>query len=110
MFQRYSLIWSLNCRPKVPIPFSIFAYLFQALSYPFRKNKRNKQSYGLSKSSSSSKQSSSSTSSSSELYLDPEAQEALHDFEEDCVDDYFRDRRHLPIFLLDERNKKLDKK
>ncbi|XP_046332894.2 transient receptor potential cation channel subfamily M member 3-like isoform X4 [Haliotis rufescens] len=75
-FQRYELIQEYEMRPILPPPLIIFSHLYLAFKYLRRrcKGKRDYYDNGL------------------KLFLSKEDTEKLHDFEEECMEDYFRDK------------------
>ncbi|XP_050403200.2 transient receptor potential cation channel subfamily M member 3 isoform X3 [Patella vulgata] len=75
-FQRYTLIIEYEMRPILPPPLIIFNHIYLAFKYLGRrcKGKREYFDNGL------------------KLFLSHEDTEKLHDFEEECVEDYFREK------------------
>lgn len=87
MFQRYQLIIEYEMRPIFPPPLIIITHLFLALKYIFRrcKGKRDYFDNGL------------------KLFLSREDTEKLHDFEEECMEDFFREKENKFHSSSDER-------
>ncbi|XP_067933259.1 transient receptor potential cation channel subfamily M member 3-like isoform X2 [Watersipora subatra] len=73
MFQRYSLTLEYEIKPLFPAPLIIFSFIYLICKWIRRrcKHSRKIQDYGL------------------KLFLTDDEVRRLHDFEEDCVDDYF---------------------
>ncbi|XP_025077050.1 transient receptor potential cation channel subfamily M member 3-like isoform X4 [Pomacea canaliculata] len=78
MFQRYQLIIEYEMRPILPPPLIILTHLYLAFKYCRRrcKGKRDFFDNGL------------------KLFLSREDTEKLHDFEEECMEDFFREKEH----------------
>ncbi|XP_055889921.1 transient receptor potential cation channel subfamily M member 3-like isoform X5 [Biomphalaria glabrata] len=76
MFQRYGLILQYEMRPILPPPFIIFTHIYLAFKYIKRrcKGKRDFYDNGL------------------KLFLSHEDTEKLHDFEEECMEDLYREK------------------
>ncbi|XP_041371939.1 transient receptor potential cation channel subfamily M member 3-like isoform X2 [Gigantopelta aegis] len=77
-FQRYQLIQEYEMRPILPPPLIIVSHLYLILRYIKRRvqGKRDLFDNGL------------------KLFLSHEDTEKLHDFEEECVEDYFREKEN----------------
>ncbi|XP_037079243.1 transient receptor potential cation channel trpm-like [Pollicipes pollicipes] len=78
MFQRYRLVMEYELRPVCPPPFIVFSHLYMLLKLCLNQCRRDSASYdrGL------------------KLFLDEEALENVHDFEEECLEEYFRQKEH----------------
>ncbi|KAH9513269.1 hypothetical protein Btru_034514 [Bulinus truncatus] len=76
MFQRYGLILQYEMRPILPPPFIIITHIYLAFKYIKRrcKGKRDFYDNGL------------------KLFLSHEDTEKLHDFEEECMEDLYREK------------------
>ncbi|XP_059155361.1 transient receptor potential cation channel subfamily M member 1-like [Physella acuta] len=76
MFQRYALILKYEMRPILPPPFILITHIFLAYKYIKRrcKGKRDFYDNGL------------------KLFLSHEDTEKLHDFEEECMEDLYREK------------------
>ncbi|CAD5113778.1 DgyrCDS2946 [Dimorphilus gyrociliatus] len=73
-FQRYNLVIEYEMKPLLPPPVIVFSHIFLAIKY-FKGRCRGQREFfdnGL------------------KLFLGKEEVERLHDFEEECVDEYFR--------------------
>ena len=70
------MIVNYELRPLLPPPMVLFSHVFLSLKYIFRrfKGKRDFFDNGL------------------KLFLSPEDSEKLHDFEEECSEDFFREK------------------
>ncbi|XP_033750310.1 LOW QUALITY PROTEIN: transient receptor potential cation channel subfamily M member 3-like [Pecten maximus] len=77
-FQRYQLIINYELRPILPPPLLFFSHIFLAFKFMIRrcKGKRDMFDNGL------------------KLFLSLDDTEKLHDFEEECIEDYFREKEH----------------
>ncbi|XP_062571913.1 transient receptor potential cation channel subfamily M member 3-like [Saccostrea cucullata] len=86
-FQRYQLIVKYEMRPILPPPFTIISHIYLTFKYIIRrcKGKRDFFDNGL------------------KLFLSPDDKEKLHDFEEECVEDYFRYKDYKFQSSSDER-------
>ncbi|XP_070203392.1 transient receptor potential cation channel subfamily M member 3-like [Littorina saxatilis] len=87
MFQRYQLIIEYEMRPIFPPPLIIIIHLYLALKYICRrcKGKRDYFDNGL------------------KLFLNHDDTEKLHDFEEECMEDFFREKENKFQSSSDER-------
>ncbi|GFR59832.1 transient receptor potential cation channel subfamily M member 1 [Elysia marginata] len=76
MFQRYALILQYEMRPILPPPFIIITHIYLACKFIRRKCKGKRDFYdnGL------------------KLFLSHEDTEKLHDFEEECMEDLYREK------------------
>ncbi|XP_035824941.1 transient receptor potential cation channel trpm [Aplysia californica] len=76
MFQRYGLILQYEVRPILPPPFILITHIYLAFKYIKRrcKGKRDFYDNGL------------------KLFLSHEDTEKLHDFEEECMEDLYREK------------------
>ncbi|CAC5414386.1 TRPM3 [Mytilus coruscus] len=86
-FQRYQLILNYELRPLLPPPMIMFSHIFLSLKFIVRrcKGKRDLFDNGL------------------KLFLSLEDTEKLHDFEEECMEDFFRDKEQKFQSSSDER-------
>ncbi|XP_048733275.2 transient receptor potential cation channel subfamily M member 1-like isoform X2 [Ostrea edulis] len=86
-FQRYQLIVKYEMRPILPPPFTIISHIYLTFKYIIRrcKGKRDFFDNGL------------------KLFLSTDDKEKLHDFEEECVEDYFRYKDYKFQSSSDER-------
>ncbi|XP_064607878.1 transient receptor potential cation channel subfamily M member 3-like isoform X2 [Liolophura sinensis] len=86
-FQRYHLIIEYEMKPILPPPLIVFSHLYLAAKYIKRrcKGKRDYFDNGL------------------KLFLSHEDKEKLHDFEEECMVDYFREKENKFQSSSDER-------
>ncbi|XP_039270713.2 transient receptor potential cation channel subfamily M member 1-like isoform X2 [Styela clava] len=75
-FHRYGMIVEYEFRPTLPPPFIVISYIFMLVRLCLKKRKKSifNSDRGL------------------KLFLDDEDVEKLHDFEEDCLDDFFRQK------------------
>ncbi|XP_076465905.1 transient receptor potential cation channel subfamily M member 1-like [Babylonia areolata] len=87
MFQRYQLIIEYEMRPTFPPPIILINHLYLAFKYIRRrcKGKRDYFDNGL------------------KLFLSREDTEKLHDFEEECMEDFFREKENKFQSSSDER-------
>ncbi|KAK7496878.1 hypothetical protein BaRGS_00011858 [Batillaria attramentaria] len=87
MFQRYQLIIEYEMRPVLPPPMIIITHMYLAMKYICRrcKGKRDLFDNGL------------------KLFLSRDDTEKLHDFEEECMEDFFREKEHKFQSSSDER-------
>ncbi|XP_065218711.1 transient receptor potential cation channel trpm isoform X4 [Planococcus citri] len=76
MFQRFTVVMEYEQKPTLPPPFIFFSHVFFLLKYLKRKIQGVQETYdnGL------------------KLFLDKEDLEQLYDFEEECVEGYFREK------------------
>nr|XP_022329694.1 transient receptor potential cation channel subfamily M member 1-like isoform X4 [Crassostrea virginica] len=86
-FQRYQLIVNYELRPILPPPFTFISHIYLTFKYIIRKCKGKRDFFdnGL------------------KLFLSPDDKEKLHDFEEECVEDYFRYKDYKFQSSSDER-------
>ncbi|KAL3865684.1 hypothetical protein ACJMK2_043048, partial [Sinanodonta woodiana] len=77
-FQRYQLIINYELRPILPPPLIIFSLIYLSLKFIKRRCQRKRDFFdnGL------------------KLFLSHDDMEKLHDFEEECAEDYFREKEH----------------
>ncbi|KAF0302273.1 Transient receptor potential cation channel trpm [Amphibalanus amphitrite] len=85
MFQRYRLVMEYELRPVCPPPFIIISHLYMLLVLLVNRCRRDSASYdrGL------------------KLFLDEEALENVHDFEEECLEAYFRQKESEALLRTD---------
>ena len=76
MFQRFTVVMEYEQKPTLPPPLIFFSHIFFLLKYLKRKVQGIQETYdnGL------------------KLFLDKEDLEQLYDFEEECVEGYFREK------------------
>ncbi|GFO05194.1 transient receptor potential cation channel subfamily m member 1 [Plakobranchus ocellatus] len=89
MFQRYGLILQYEMRPILPPPFIIITHIYLACKFIRRKCKGKRDFYdnGL------------------KLFLSHEDTEKLHDFEEECMEDLYREKEMRHHSSTEERIK-----
>ncbi|XP_076047574.1 transient receptor potential cation channel, subfamily M isoform X4 [Oratosquilla oratoria] len=87
MFQRFQVVMEFEEKPVFPPPLIIFSHVHRALKYCLLRWKGKPILYddGL------------------KLFLDSEGLERLHDFEEECVDGYMRDKDQKEQMSTEER-------
>ncbi|KAJ8304156.1 hypothetical protein KUTeg_017739 [Tegillarca granosa] len=75
-FQRYQLVINYELRPIMPPPLIIFSHIYLCFKYVIRRCKKKRDLFdnGL------------------KLFLSHDDTEKLHDFEEECVEDFFREK------------------
>ncbi|XP_061772915.1 transient receptor potential cation channel subfamily M member 1-like isoform X2 [Nerophis ophidion] len=93
-FQRYQLIMTFHDRPILPPPLIIFSHLYILFSRLFRRCARKKQEGELDEKDRGLK-----------LRLNPEELKNLYEFEEQCVEEYFREKEDEQQSSSDERIK-----
>ncbi|XP_077423366.1 transient receptor potential cation channel subfamily M member 1b isoform X3 [Vanacampus margaritifer] len=93
-FQRYQLIMTFHDRPILPPPLIIFSHLYILFSRLFRRCARKKQDGELDEKDRGLK-----------LRLNPEELKNLYEFEEQCVEEYFREKEDEQQSSSDERIK-----
>ncbi|XP_047451936.1 transient receptor potential cation channel subfamily M member 1-like isoform X2 [Mugil cephalus] len=93
-FQRYQLIMTFHDRPILPPPLIIFSHLYILFSRLFRRCARKRQEGELDEKDRGLK-----------LRLNPEELKNLYEFEEQCVEEYFREREDEQQSSSDERIK-----
>ncbi|KAM9854776.1 transient receptor potential cation channel subfamily M member 1b [Aulostomus maculatus] len=93
-FQRYQLIMTFHDRPILPPPLIIFSHLYILFSRLFRRCARKKQEGELDEKDRGLK-----------LRLNPEELKSLYEFEEQCVEEYFREKEDEQQSSSDERIK-----
>ncbi|XP_077567367.1 transient receptor potential cation channel subfamily M member 1-like isoform X2 [Stigmatopora nigra] len=93
-FQRYQLIMTFHDRPILPPPLIIFSHLYILFSRLFRRCARRRQDGELDEKDRGLK-----------LRLNPEELKNLYEFEEQCVEEYFREREDEQQSSSDERIK-----
>ncbi|XP_059190828.1 transient receptor potential cation channel subfamily M member 1-like [Centropristis striata] len=93
-FQRYQLIMTFHDRPILPPPLIIFSHLYILFSRMFRRCARKRQEGELDEKDRGLK-----------LRLNPEELKNLYEFEEQCVEEYFREKEDEQQSSSDERIK-----
>ncbi|XP_077452080.1 transient receptor potential cation channel subfamily M member 1-like isoform X2 [Stigmatopora argus] len=93
-FQRYQLIMTFHDRPILPPPLIIFSHLYILFSRLFRRCARRRQDGELDEKDRGLK-----------LRLNPEELKNLYEFEEQCVEEYFREKEDEQQSSSDERIK-----
>ncbi|XP_061917258.1 transient receptor potential cation channel subfamily M member 1-like isoform X2 [Entelurus aequoreus] len=93
-FQRYQLIMTFHDRPILPPPLIILSHLYILFSRLFRRCARKKQDGELDEKDRGLK-----------LRLNPEELKNLYEFEEQCVEEYFREKEDEQQSSSDERIK-----
>ena len=85
MFQRYRLVMEYEVRPVCPPPFIVISHLYMVVKFMLNRCRRDSASYdrGL------------------KLFLDEEALENVHDFEEECLEAYFRQKEFEGLHKTD---------
>lgn len=74
MFQRFTVVMEYEQKPGIPPPLIIFCHIFLLVKYLSRKMKGIEETYD----------------NALKLFLDKDDLERLYDFEEECVEGYFR--------------------
>jgi len=74
MFQRFTVVMEYEQKPMLPPPFIIFSHIFLLVKFLKRKLKGKEETYD----------------NALKLFLDKDDLERLYDFEEECVEGYFR--------------------
>lgn len=76
MFQRFTVVMEFEQKPVLPPPLIILSHIYLLLKYLRRKVKGVRETYdnGL------------------KLFLEKDDMERLYDFEEECVEGYFREQ------------------
>ncbi|XP_049543421.1 transient receptor potential cation channel trpm isoform X3 [Anopheles darlingi] len=94
MFQRFTVVMEYQQKPVLPPPLIAFCHFYSLLRYAIRKAKGLKESRdnGL------------------KLFLEKEDMERLYDFEEECVEGYFREQEILLHQSTEERIKNTDER
>ncbi|XP_038115217.1 transient receptor potential cation channel trpm isoform X4 [Culex quinquefasciatus] len=94
MFQRFTVVMEYQQKPVLPPPLIAFCHFYSFLKYCVRKAKGLQQSRdnGL------------------KLFLEKEDMERLYDFEEECVEGYFREQDVLLQQSTEERIKNTDER
>lgn len=89
MFQRFTVVMEYEQKPALPPPFIIFSHILLFVKYLRRKCEGVRETYdnGL------------------KLFLDKEDLERLYDFEEECVEGYFREKETKLAMSTEERIK-----
>ncbi|CAL4164580.1 unnamed protein product, partial [Meganyctiphanes norvegica] len=87
MFQRFRVVMEFEEKPVFPAPLIIISHIYRAIKYFYQRYKSKPCLYdqGL------------------KLFLDGENLERIHDFEEDCVDGYNREKLQKDQMSTDER-------
>ncbi|XP_033490944.1 transient receptor potential cation channel subfamily M member 1b isoform X1 [Epinephelus lanceolatus] len=93
-FQRYQLIMTFHDRPILPPPLIIFSHLYILFNRLFRRCARKRQEGELDEKDRGLK-----------LKLNPEELKNLYEFEEQCVEEYFREKEDEQQSSSDERIK-----
>ncbi|XP_065813276.1 transient receptor potential cation channel subfamily M member 1 isoform X1 [Labrus bergylta] len=93
-FQRYQLIMTFHDRPILPPPLIIFSHLYILFNRLFRRCAKKKQEGELDEKDRGLK-----------LRLNPEELKSLYEFEEQCVEEYFREKEDEQQSSSDERIK-----
>ncbi|XP_041852229.1 transient receptor potential cation channel subfamily M member 1 [Melanotaenia boesemani] len=93
-FQRYQLIMTFHDRPILPPPLIIFSHLYILFNRLFRRCAKKKQEGELDEKDRGLK-----------LRLNPEELKNLYEFEEQCVEEYFREKEDEQQSSSDERIK-----
>ncbi|XP_033997398.1 transient receptor potential cation channel subfamily M member 1 [Trematomus bernacchii] len=93
-FQRYQLIMTFHDRPIMPPPLIIFSHLYILFNRLFRRCVKKKQEGELDEKDRGLK-----------LRLNPEELKFLYEFEEQCVEEYFREKEDEQQSSTDERIK-----
>ncbi|KAJ4937685.1 hypothetical protein JOQ06_002317 [Pogonophryne albipinna] len=93
-FQRYQLIMTFHDRPIMPPPLIIFSHLYILFNRLFRRCVKKKQEGELDEKDRGLK-----------LRLNPEELKSLYEFEEQCVEEYFREKEDEQQSSTDERIK-----
>ncbi|KAM6925961.1 transient receptor potential cation channel subfamily M member 1-like [Lycodopsis pacificus] len=93
-FQRYQLIMTFHDRPILPPPLIIFSHLYVLFNRLFRRCARKRQDGELDEKDRGLK-----------LRLNPEELKSLYEFEEQCVEEYFREKEDEQQSSSDERIK-----
>ncbi|XP_014671784.1 PREDICTED: transient receptor potential cation channel trpm-like [Priapulus caudatus] len=86
-FQRYSVILEYEQRPVLAPPLIILCHMYQLVKYCNRRYKGQKTAFDC----------------SLKLFLDEEDVEKVHDFEEECLEDLFRERAMSQLNSQEER-------
>ncbi|KAJ8414965.1 hypothetical protein AAFF_G00024880 [Aldrovandia affinis] len=87
-FQRYQLIMTFHERPVLPPPLIIFSHMTMVLKHlccRWRKHDDDEHDYGL------------------KLFITEDELKKVHDFEEQCIEEYFREKDDRFISSNDER-------
>lgn len=94
MFQRFTVVMEYEQKPALPPPFIFFSHIVLLFKYLRRKCKGVQETYdnGL------------------KLFLDNEDLERLYDFEEECVEGYFREQEMKLQASTDERIKQTNER
>uniref|UniRef100_A0AAG5D5K6 Transient receptor potential cation channel trpm n=1 Tax=Anopheles atroparvus TaxID=41427 RepID=A0AAG5D5K6_ANOAO len=94
MFQRFTVVMEYQQKPVLPPPLIAISHFYSLLRYAFRKAKGLQESRdnGL------------------KLFLEKEDMERLYDYEEECVEGYFREQEILLQQSTEERIKNTDER
>lgn len=89
MFQRFTVVMEYEQKPVLPPPLIFICHIYLLLKFLRRKVRGDKETYdnGL------------------KLFLDSEDLERLYDFEEECVEGYFREKENKLHQSTEERIK-----
>ncbi|KAK7065329.1 Transient receptor putative cation channel subfamily M member 7 [Halocaridina rubra] len=87
MFQRFQVVMEFESKPVFPPPLIIFSHIHRVIKYVYRRWKGKPFFYdnGL------------------KLFLDGESLERVHDFEEECMDGYNREKEQKEQMSTEER-------
>ena len=88
-FQRYNLVMEFERKPVTPPPFIVIYHVYILIKFCQRKITNQNLIMDT----------------SLKLFLDPDAVEKLHDFEEDCMEDYFKEKEMMSNASADEKLK-----
>ncbi|KAK6630175.1 hypothetical protein RUM44_005731 [Polyplax serrata] len=89
MFQRFTVVMEYEQKPGIPPPWIIISHIFLLVKYLRRKLKGIEETYD----------------NALKLFLDNDDLERLYDFEEECVEGYFREKELKLLQSSDERIK-----
>jgi transient receptor potential cation channel subfamily M member 3 len=94
MFQRFTVVMEYQQKPVLPPPMIAFCHFYSLLKYLIRKYKglENVRDNGL------------------KLFLEKEDMECLYDFEEECVEGYFKEQEGILLQSTEERIKNTDER
>ncbi|KAJ1521079.1 hypothetical protein ONE63_002785 [Megalurothrips usitatus] len=95
MFQRFTVVMEYEQKPVLPPPFIIISHLYLLVKYVLRKVRgQRSETYdnGL------------------KLFLETDDLERLHDFEEECVEGYFREKDMKLQVSMEERVKSINER
>lgn len=94
MFQRFTVVMEYQQKPVLPPPLIACCHFYSLLKYLIRKSKglQETRDNGL------------------KLFLEKDDMEKLYDFEEECVEGYFREQEIILLQSTDERIKSTDER